>query len=105
MILEQDFFFFSWLVANGHSISRKGDHAYLDLDICLKELDLLVKEIEELETVQSDSDYKEKAEHYVRKYLLPSENGDKFTIPNKYFINQQNKKIEVPYLLFDDHNL
>nr|WP_280166354.1 hypothetical protein [Priestia aryabhattai]MDH3126473.1 hypothetical protein [Priestia aryabhattai] len=71
----------------------------------MKELDLLVKEIEELEMIQSDSDYKEKAERYVRKYLLPSENGDKFVIPDHYFINQQNKKIEVPYLLFDDHNL
>ncbi|MEK1829933.1 hypothetical protein AAAC51_15115 [Priestia megaterium] len=71
----------------------------------LKELDLLVKEIEELETIQSDLDYKEEAEHYVRKYLLPSENDDKFIIPDNYFINQQNKKIEVPYLLFDDHNL
>lgn len=84
---------------------RKEDHAYLDLDMCLKELDLLVKEIEQLETIQSDLGYKEEAERYVRKYLLPSENGDKFTIPDNYFINQQNKKIEVPYLLFDDHNL
>ncbi|MGG2088404.1 DUF6421 family protein [Priestia aryabhattai] len=99
------FFLFSWLVANGRSISRKGERACLDLDMCLKELDLLVKEIEELETIQSDSSYKEKAERYVRKYLLPSENGDKFVIPDNYFINQQNKKIEVPYLLFNDHNL
>ncbi|WP_188388665.1 DUF6421 family protein [Priestia taiwanensis] len=99
------FFLFSWLVINGNSIVRDDNWLHLDVTQCLQELRALVEEIEELETIHDDYHYKQEAERYVRQYLLPSDNGDKFIIPDKYFINEQNKGIQIPYLTFNESNL
>ncbi|MED4072056.1 DUF6421 family protein [Priestia endophytica] len=94
------FFLFSWLIENGQSIYRDHEHTHLNLPKCIEDLKILVSEIEELETIQNDVEYKEQAEQYVRKHLLPTNNNDKFIIPENYFIYQENQNVNVPYLKF-----
>lgn len=96
------FFLFSWLIENGQSIRRnKENYLSLNLKMCIEDLKKLVLEIEQLETIENDSEYKNQAEQYIRKYLPPAQNGDKFLIPENYFIYEDNLNVKVPYLKFN----
>ncbi|WP_078409899.1 DUF6421 family protein [Priestia abyssalis] len=97
------FFLFSWLMKNSQSIQKNKGHVSLNLQLCIQDLKKLILEIEELETIKNDLEYKKHAEQYVRKHLLPANNGDdKFLIPDNYFIYRDNLNIEIPYIKFSN---
>ncbi|MGN9867186.1 DUF6421 family protein [Bacillus swezeyi] len=95
------FFLFSWIIENGRSIQRgKEKPVSLDLRLCMNDLKKLVAEIEELEETEDDLAYKKAAESYVRRYLPPGGEGERFSVPVQYFIHETNNAIETPYLRF-----
>ncbi|MCY7858110.1 DUF6421 family protein [Bacillus sonorensis] len=97
------FFLFSWLIENGRSIQRgKEKPVSFDLSLCMDDLKKLVAEIEELEEIEDDIEYKKEAERYVRQYLPPGNKGERFSVPPQYFIYDTNNQIDTPYLIF--HN-
>ncbi|MDI5787764.1 hypothetical protein PO124_02710 [Bacillus licheniformis] len=68
----------------------------LDLPRCMDDLRKLVAEIEQLEEIEDDTAYKEAAERYVRQYLPPGREGERFSVPEQYFIDEINKKSKPP---------
>lgn len=100
------YFLFSWIIENGRSIQRgEKKPVSLDLSRCMDDLKKLVAEIEQLEELEDDSAYKEAAERYVRQYLPPGREGERFSVPEQYFIDEINKKIETNRLRFERERL
>lgn len=100
------YFLFSWMIENGRSI-QKGEEKRVSLDLprCMDDLRKLVAEIEQLEEIEDDTAYKEAAERYVRQYLPPGREGERFSVPEQYFIDEINKKIETARLRFERERL
>ncbi|MFN2744888.1 MULTISPECIES: DUF6421 family protein [Bacillus] len=95
------FFLFSWIIENGRSLQRGSEKPVaLDLALCMEDLKKLVAEIEKLEEIEDDLAYKKAAEHYVRRYLPPGSEGERFSVPVQYFIHDLNNGIETSYLRF-----
>ncbi|MCY8516682.1 DUF6421 family protein [Bacillus atrophaeus] len=96
------FFLFSWLMDNSQSIQKgQTKPLSLNLELCINDLKTLVAEIEELEKIEDDLVYKQQAEQFVRHFLPPGAEGDRFSIPEQYVIYSRNAAIETPYLVFN----
>ncbi|MEA5100863.1 DUF6421 family protein [Pantoea sp. S18] len=93
---------FSWLKRRGHgiSISNHTGKVLLNLEKCLIGLNILVQEIEELESIEDNATYKQAVENYVMQELQPGNDNERYNIPDDYLIHKKNMNVSVPVLFF-----
>ncbi len=75
---------FTWLLQEKAGLYKTHDHFTLSLDECVHGLVKLVEDIESIEHIQDDNEYRSYAKDFVRVYLPAGVNKARFAIPTTY---------------------
>ncbi|MDK8181868.1 DUF6421 family protein [Paenibacillus sp. UMB4589-SE434] len=77
-------FLFEWLIRNGTCFEVSEQGLRLSLEQCVKDIKRLVNEVEDIERIEDDEQFKTEAKRYVRQYLPEGIGKEKFAIPDMY---------------------
>jgi hypothetical protein len=77
-------YMFEWLRQNEFGISAREGRLVIDMERCGEGMNELARQIEALETIADDQEYKSAAKRMVRQILPEGPNGERFSIPELY---------------------
>lgn len=77
-------FLFEWLIQNGSCFQITDQGLRFHLKQCVEDIKQLVREVEAIESIADDEQFKAEARKYVKQYLPEGSGKEKFTIPDMY---------------------